>query len=97
MYVQDEATRNYARATMHNNRSALEYYISAYQFSVWVKDNLGDLTMHDVYDKEGNVIEFEANQTGEERIFNFNSTTNNPEKTESTLTLPIKPFKKVKI
>ena len=84
MYVQDEATRNYARATMHNNRSALEYYISAYQFSVWVKDNLGDLTMHDVYDKEGNVIEFEANQTGEERIFNFNSTTNNPEKTEST-------------
>ncbi len=84
MYVQDEATRNYARATMHNNRSALEYYISAYQFSVWVKDNLGDLTMHDVYDKEGSVVEFEANQTGEERIFNFNSTTNNPEKTEST-------------
>lgn len=84
MYVKDAATKNYAKATINANRSALEYYISAYKFSNWIKNNLKDLTMKDAYDKNGNPIKFETNQTGDDKIFDFNDTTNHPEHSEST-------------
>ncbi len=84
MYVKDAATKKYAKATINANRSALEYYISAYKFSNWIKNNLKDLTMKDAYDKNGNPIKFETNQTGDDKIFDFNDTTNHPEHSEST-------------
>lgn len=84
MYVKDATTKNYAKATINANRSALEYYISAYKFSNWIKNNLKDLTMKDAYDKNGNPIKFETNQTGDDKIFDFNDTTNHPEHSEST-------------
>ncbi len=76
-------TINYANATIGQNRSALDYYIQAYQFSKWMEDNLGFLTANDAIDEEGNPIEFDTNNTGAEPIFMFNNTTNDPEMSSS--------------
>ncbi len=86
-------TINYAASTMNANRSAINYYIEAYKFSKWVQDNLGSITEQNAIDENGNTIEFETNNTYEvdpdsnirkyQKIFEFNSTTNDPEKSSS--------------
>ncbi len=86
-------TINYAVSTINGNRSAINYYIEAYKFSKWVQDNLGSITEQNAIDENGNTIEFETNNTYEvdpdsnirkyQKIFEFNSTTNDPEKSSS--------------
>lgn len=81
--VYDENTRTYARNTIGKTRSAVDYYTEAYIFSSWVEKNLGELTMNHAYDKEGNKVTFESNNTGDNRIFHFDKENNNPEKSAS--------------
>lgn len=81
--VNDRNTQDYARRTIGQNRSAIEYYTEAYKFSKWVRTNLGQITAQDAKDKNGNSIQFETNNTGSEQIFNF-SDVNDPEKSTST-------------
>lgn len=80
--INDPATRTYANNTVGQNRSAISYYVEAYKFSKWVKENLGDITAEDAINAKGEKIKFETNNTYAEPIFNFSSN-NDPEKSES--------------
>lgn len=68
---------------LHSN-SACQYYYDAYKFSVWVNDNLGNITQADAKDLEGNTItDFETN-TGSEKIFRLSDNKNDPMLESST-------------
>ena len=59
------------------SNSAVEYYVSAYEFSSWVINNIGKITQEDAVDSEGiRITDFSTN-TGNKPIFSFDDE-NNP-------------------
>lgn len=63
------------------SNSAVEYYISAYEFSTWLKNNLGNISQSNAKDLDGNPISFATNtnivNNGSNKIFEFGPN-NNP-------------------
>lgn len=59
------------------NDSAIQYYYSAYEFSKWLSENLGNVKQIHAVDNEGNQITDFATNTADENIFTF-SNNNNP-------------------
>ena len=43
-YVNDAEIREYAKNCNMLSTSAFDYYFEAQEFSLWVRDNLGDIT-----------------------------------------------------
>ena len=86
-YITDEDTLAFARNSTYNghlySNSGMQYYIKAFEFSNWVKQNIGNITQRHAVDSEGNQITDFAVDTQNERIFNF-SASNNPLLDEST-------------
>ena len=72
-YITDEETLQFVRKWTQDghlySNSAIEYYIKAYEFSLWVNQNLGHITQKDAVDSEGNEITDFAINTGESKIF----------------------------
>ena len=74
-YVNDAAIRNYARDCNMRSTSAYDYYYEAREFSLWVRDNLGNLEQSDTIRTEdgttpiGNDQDYLSENTGTEKIF----------------------------
>lgn len=87
-YITDLETLSFVSKWTDQNghlysNSAIEYYISAYEFSVWVNQNLAQITQLDAVDSNGNVIADFAINTDDEKIFKLDNN-NNPLLSEST-------------
>lgn len=80
-YITDERTLSFVSSLTYNghlySNSAIEYYRNAFEFSKWVKQNLGDITQRHAVDSQGNQITDFVTNTQDEKIFNF-SLENNP-------------------
>lgn len=63
--------------------SAVKYYQEAKEFTLWVNNNLDDITAAHAVDSEGNAITDFASDTGSEKIFEVTAN-NNPLQTSST-------------
>lgn len=61
------------------SNSGVEYYVSAYEFSTWVRNNIGQIKQTDAVDSNGNKIskDYFSTYTGDKKIFYFNES-NNP-------------------
>lgn len=74
-YVNDSAIREYAQECNMLSTSAFDYYFEAQEFSLWVRDNLGDITQADTIKDEdgvstiGDDTEYLSENTGNEKIF----------------------------
>ena len=87
-YITDPKTLAFVTAMtfdghLHSN-SAATYYYDAYIFSSWVQENLGDIKQDDARELDGKEIKDFAVNTGSEKIFKFDKTTNNPLLEDST-------------
>lgn len=74
-YVNDPNIRAYARNCRMLSTSAFDYYNEAKEFSLWVRDKLGDITQADTIKNEdgvstiGDDVEYLSENTGNEKIF----------------------------
>lgn len=80
-FIQDKATLNFAKkwtigGHLYSN-SAVEYYTQAYYFSLWVNQNLSEITQANAIDSKGNKITDFAVNTGDSKIFKLDNN-NNP-------------------
>ena len=87
-YVNDPEIRQYARSCNMQSTSAFDYYYEARQFSIWVRDNLGDIVQADAVridnnNTVGNDVEYFAENTGNDKIF-YVDDRNDPLLSEST-------------
>ena len=57
---------------LHSN-SAIEYFKDAKEFSLWVKNNLSNITQQDAKDANGNTISDFAIKTNDQAIFDFSN------------------------
>lgn len=87
-YINDAATREYARSCNMLSTSAFDYYYEAREFSLWVRDNLGKIEQSDTIRNEdgitpiGNDTEYLAENTGNTKIF-YPNNDNDPMLSES--------------
>ena len=70
------AQRMTSGGNLYSN-SAAEYYTTAYEFSTWLTNNLGNIKQTHAIDSSGSAITDFATNTTQERIFVFNNN-NNP-------------------
>lgn len=63
--------------------SAVRYYHDAYDFTVWVHNNLSDIKASDAVNSDGNPIEF-ATDIGTKKIFDTSASDNDPLNSSST-------------
>lgn len=74
-YVNDQSIRNYARDCDMLSTSAFDYYYEAREFSLWVRDNLGNLEQSDTLRSEdgttpiGDDNTYLSQNTGDAKIF----------------------------
>lgn len=80
-FIYDETINQYVRSMTIGghlySESAIQYYYQAYEFSKWVKENLGDITQKHAVDAEGARITDFAVDTGDSKIFQVGKN-NNP-------------------
>ena len=82
-YITDEETLMFVKHMTDANgnlcsNSAAQYYADAYEFSKWVRDNLGDIKQSNAVDSDGNAItDFAIKTKDDEYIFKL-SEDNNP-------------------
>lgn len=87
-YVNDPAIREYAQNCNMLSNSAFDYYYEAREFSLWVRDNLGDIEQGDTIRNEDGVTpigddnDYLAENTGNEKIF-YPDENNDPMLSES--------------
>lgn len=55
-YLSENSTKQYNDKYFNSNYSAVNYYKKAYEFTNWVKNNLGTLIYKDAVDENGNAI-----------------------------------------
>lgn len=81
LYITDKATLDFAKKWTENghlySNSAVQYFVEAYDFSLWVNEKLSDITQKDAIDANGNPITDFAINTGGSKIFTLDDT-NNP-------------------
>ena len=87
-YVNDPTIREYASNCNMLSTSAFDYYYEAREFSLWVRDNLGDIEQGDTIRNEdgittiGDDADYLAENTGNEKIF-YPDENNDPMLSES--------------
>lgn len=87
-YVNDPAIREYARNCNMLSTSAFDYYYEAHEFSLWARDNLGQIEQSDTIRNEDGVTtigedtSYLSENTGNEKIFYANEN-NDPMLSES--------------
>ena len=87
-YVNDSAIREYAKNCNMLSNSAFDYYSEAREFSLWVRDNLGDIEQADTIRNEdgitpiGDDTSYLTENTGNEKIF-YADKNNDPMLSES--------------
>lgn len=86
----NENKQKYGNGNTIMSTSAFDYYYTAWNFSNWVKSNLGDIRQGDMIRDENGILttigtntDYLAENTGTEEIFNFNEN-NDPMLSSST-------------